>query len=177
MERISPPRRRTGTIAERKNGSPDSLHPEAWTRWRAAAITVLSASGGAAQCRAARYRLRKVRMLKRRCDEALIRQDFAHRFHAAMQETCAVARHAAIARLMLEQAAALCRVREDARAEDKAVIRQEALSPRTRRRGRRSRYRARRRYAFAVIDDVARTRRAARNRLSLIRHPLRDPAP
>lgn len=123
--------------------------------WRAAAAAVLRLSPSLER-RAARYRLRNVRMLKRRCNEALIRQDFACRFHAAMQETCALARQAAIARLMLEQEAALCRVRQDARAEDKAAARREALPPlpRAKRRRWRDRYRVKRNRVIVMIGKA-----------------------
>jgi hypothetical protein len=144
--------------------------------WRAVAAAVLRHAPNLPR-RAVRYRLRNVRMLKRRCDEALIRQDFACRFHAAMRETCALARQAAVARLILEQAAALCRVREDARAEEKAAARQEVLAPRTKRRRRRDRYRAKRNRIIVMTSKARIPKGSGPRQPTRHKYRMLDPKP
>ena len=95
-------------MTERMQGSTQSLPFTPWTlpRWRAAAAELLP-SPDAPLLRRARYRLPITRRPSWRCQEALIRQDFAYRFHMAMQDTCAVRRHAAIEQLGREQQATL----------------------------------------------------------------------
>src|SRR2546423_817192 len=95
-------------MTERMHGSAQSLPVTSWTlsRWRAASAELLPLPD-ARLLRRARYRLPITRRPSWRCQEALIRQDFAHRFHMAMQDTCAIRRHAAIEQLVREQQAAL----------------------------------------------------------------------
>jgi hypothetical protein len=99
----------------------------------------------AALRRGTRLRVRITRLLLRRCQEALIRQDFGYRFAIAMQETCALKRHAAVERLMSEQESALRQICERAMAEEKSERIQSHPAARQRRggwnRGRRVRLR------------------------------------
>src|SRR5262245_34093869 len=98
---MAPLRRWTGTMTERKIGPRPSLRQASRALsadWSNAAAEVLlpgSLEETAGQRR--RFRSRIARRLLHKCQEALIRQDFAYRFHMAMQETCALKRHAMIA--------------------------------------------------------------------------------
>jgi hypothetical protein len=100
-------------MTERMHGSAQSLPSAPWTlpRWRTAATELLQAPD-APLLRRARYWMPIARRPSWRCQEALIRQDFGYRFHMAMQETCAVRRHAAIEQLEREQQASLHQARE-----------------------------------------------------------------
>jgi len=108
-------------------------------------------------------RSRAARRLALGCREALIRQDFAYRFHMAMREACALARHAAIARLKAERQAMLKEARASARAEDIAERKERLAASGAQARLRRFRIRLRRR----------RSRRPASPLRRALRHELR----
>ncbi len=104
-------------MTERMQGSSQSLPSKAWTppRWRDVATELLAIDR--ALDRRARSKLLPPRRRSWRCEEALIRQDFAYRFHMAMQDTCAARRQATLALLTKEEQATLCQAREATLAE------------------------------------------------------------
>ena len=95
------------------------LKPRAPPPWRAAAAELLPSRRAAAPPRCGRFRLRPARRLLR-CQEAIIRQEFAYRFHMAMQEVCPRKRQAVIAQLAGEQQGTLRQARETTLAEERS---------------------------------------------------------
>jgi hypothetical protein len=103
-------------MKERLHGSSHSLPPSNWTgsAWHALVDELVAVRDAP---RRMRYRLPSARRHSWRRARALILQDFAYRFHMAMQEVCPRKRDAMLAQLASEEKAALRHARETSIAE------------------------------------------------------------
>jgi hypothetical protein len=102
---------------ERMAGSSQSLLSQSRTRsrWQSSAAAMLPRIAQAPLPARRAYKIG--RRPVHRCDDALIYQEFAYRFHMAMQETCVSKRQAMLQQLNMEREAALRRAHENSRAE------------------------------------------------------------